>query len=234
MVQRVRAWLAVRRRLERHQAVLEAGSRKRVVGAGAKRRLVFIDRLLATLVHLCHGATHDVLACLFEVDRSTITRTIGEMRRPLLAIRGCTIATGVRRHALVEVIDHLGASGQTGIIDGTEVRVRRPAVGRSGVGWTAEQKPAIGVSEDHGGKLCRHYTRPTDGPGTYDRPPAGAGAGSGSSAGCRLRGQLRVFSIASSMWSAALRWPRALGCTMDSWSGRVTKPSTHLRSSQTL
>ncbi|MER7118161.1 transposase family protein [Streptomyces goshikiensis] len=74
-VQRVRAWLAVR------------------------RWLVFIDRLLATLVHLRHGATHDVLACLFEVDRSTITRT--------------------------------GASGQTGIIDGTEVRVRRPAVGRN-------------------------------------------------------------------------------------------------------
>ncbi|MFD5547387.1 transposase family protein [Streptomyces goshikiensis] len=74
-VQRVRAWLAVR------------------------RWLVFIDRLLATLVHLRHGATHDVLACLFEVDRSTITRT--------------------------------GASGQTGIIDGTEVRARRPAVGRN-------------------------------------------------------------------------------------------------------
>ncbi|MFC8953656.1 transposase family protein [Streptomyces sp. NPDC057101] len=29
-----------------------------------------------------------------------------------------------------EVIDHLGASGQTGIIDGTEIRVRRPTAGR--------------------------------------------------------------------------------------------------------
>ncbi|MFI8419939.1 transposase family protein [Streptomyces sp. NPDC085479] len=29
-----------------------------------------------------------------------------------------------------EVIDHFGASGQTGIIDGTEIRVRRPAAGR--------------------------------------------------------------------------------------------------------
>ncbi|MGM9387154.1 helix-turn-helix domain-containing protein [Streptomyces antibioticus] len=44
------------------------------MGAGAKHRLVFVDRLLATLVHLRHGATHDVLACWFGVDRSTITR----------------------------------------------------------------------------------------------------------------------------------------------------------------
>ncbi|MGW7327989.1 transposase family protein [Streptomyces sp. NPDC054840] len=50
--------------------------------------------------------------------------------RPLLATRGCTIAPGIRLRTLAEVIDHLGASGQTGIIDGTEIRVRRPAIGR--------------------------------------------------------------------------------------------------------
>ncbi|MFE2218484.1 transposase family protein [Streptomyces canus] len=48
--------------------------------------LVFVDRLLATLVHLRHGATHDVLACWFGVDRSTLTPAIGEVR-PLLAVR---------------------------------------------------------------------------------------------------------------------------------------------------
>ncbi|MFE7092942.1 transposase family protein [Streptomyces erythrochromogenes] len=116
-------------RHERHQAKLDSRPRQRAVGAGAKHRLVFIDRLLATLVHLRHGATHDVLACWFGVDRSTITRAIGEVR-PLLAARGCTIAVGIRLRTLVEVIDHLGASGQTGIIDGTEIRVRRPAAGR--------------------------------------------------------------------------------------------------------
>ncbi|MGW1642662.1 transposase family protein [Streptomyces lavendulae] len=99
------------------------------MGAGAKHQLVFIDRLLATLVHLRHGATHDLLACWFGVDRSTITRAIGEVR-PLLATRGCTIAPGIRLRTLAEVIVHLGASGQTGIIDGTEIRVRRPAAGR--------------------------------------------------------------------------------------------------------
>jgi hypothetical protein len=99
------------------------------VGAGAKHRLVFVDRLLVTLVHLRHGVTHDVLACWFGVDRSTITRAIGEVR-PLLAERGCTVTAGVRLRTLAEVVDHLGESGKTGIIDGAEIRVRPPAVGR--------------------------------------------------------------------------------------------------------
>ncbi|MFI1279744.1 transposase family protein [Streptomyces sp. NPDC020858] len=114
---------------ERHQARLVARPRKRTVGAGARHRLVFIDRLLATLMHLRHGATHDVPACWFGVDRSTVTRAIGEVR-PLLAEQGCTTTPGTRLRTLAEVVDHLGSSGQTGITDGTEIRVRRPAVGR--------------------------------------------------------------------------------------------------------
>ncbi|MFJ7181590.1 transposase family protein [Streptomyces massasporeus] len=90
---------------------------------------MFVDRLLAMLVHLRHAVTHDVLACWFGVDRSTITRAIGEVR-PLLAERGCTISPGARLRTLAEVVDHLGTSGQTGIIDGAEIRVRRPAAGR--------------------------------------------------------------------------------------------------------
>ncbi len=43
---------------------------------------------------------------------------------------GCTVTPDIRLRTLAEVIDHLGASGQTGIIDGTKVRVRRPAAGR--------------------------------------------------------------------------------------------------------
>ncbi|MGW1396837.1 helix-turn-helix domain-containing protein [Streptomyces nigra] len=114
---------------ERHQARLASRSRKRAVGAGAKHRLVFVDRLLVTLVHLRHGATHDVLACWFGVDRSIITRAVGEVR-PLLAERGCTVSPDVRLRSLADVVDHLGASGKTGIVDGTEIRVRRPAAGR--------------------------------------------------------------------------------------------------------
>ncbi|MET8809190.1 transposase family protein [Streptomyces sp. NPDC004546] len=114
---------------EQHHARLATRPRQRAVGAGAKRQFVFVDRLLATLVNLRHGTTHDVLACWFGVDRSTITRAIGEVR-PLLAQRGCTVARGIRLRTLAEVIEHLGASDQTGIIDGTEIRVRRPAAGR--------------------------------------------------------------------------------------------------------
>jgi hypothetical protein len=60
---------------------------RRAVGAGAKHELVLVESLLATLVHLRHGATHDVLTCWFGVDRSTATRAIGEVR-PMLAMRG--------------------------------------------------------------------------------------------------------------------------------------------------
>jgi len=114
---------------EQHQARLTARPRQRAVGAGAKHRFVFVDRLLATLVSLRHGTTHDVLACWFGVDRSTITRAIGEVR-PLLAQRGCTVAPDVRLRTLAEVVEYLGVDGRTGIIDGTEIRVRRPAAGR--------------------------------------------------------------------------------------------------------
>ncbi|MFF5092739.1 transposase family protein [Streptomyces niveus] len=114
---------------ERQRARLASRPRKRAMGAGVKHRLVFVDRLPATLVHLRHGTTHDMLACWFGVDRSTITRAVNEVR-PLLAERGCTVGPDVRLRTLAEAVDHLGATGKTGIIDGTEIRVRRPAQGR--------------------------------------------------------------------------------------------------------
>ncbi|WP_237530278.1 hypothetical protein [Streptomyces sp. SID3915] len=36
----------------------------------------------------------------------------------------------VRLRTLAEVVAHLGATVKTGIINGTKIRVRRPAVGR--------------------------------------------------------------------------------------------------------
>ncbi|MEU6547975.1 hypothetical protein [Streptomyces sp. NPDC046859] len=50
--------------------------------------------------------------------------------RPLLAERGRTVTPGLNMRTPAEVVDHLGASGKTGIIDGTEIRARRPAAGR--------------------------------------------------------------------------------------------------------
>lgn len=87
---------------------LVSRQRSRAVGAGAKYCLVFIDRLL---VSLRYAVTNDVLACWFGVDRSTITRSIAEIR-PLLAARGWTVPVGVRLRTLAEVVDHLGGSGQ--------------------------------------------------------------------------------------------------------------------------
>ncbi|MFJ4338505.1 transposase family protein [Streptomyces sp. NPDC088915] len=92
-----------------------------------------VDRLLATLVHRRHGVTHDAPACWFGVDRSTSSRAVGEVRL-LLAERGCTVSPDVRPRTLAEVVEHLGAGGKTGIIDGTEIRARRPAAGRRGRG----------------------------------------------------------------------------------------------------
>ncbi len=39
---------------------------------------------------------------------------------------------GVRLRTLADVVAHLGASGQLGLLDATEVRVRRPAPGCAG------------------------------------------------------------------------------------------------------
>jgi hypothetical protein len=54
--------------------------------------------------------------------------------RPLLAKHGCTVNPGIRLRTLAEVIDHLGATGRTGIVDGTAIRVRRPAADPQGPG----------------------------------------------------------------------------------------------------
>ncbi|WP_229923012.1 helix-turn-helix domain-containing protein [Streptomyces griseocarneus] len=59
---------------ERHQAQLASRDRKRAAGAGARHKLVFVDRLPATLAHLRHGTTQEVLACWFGVDRSVCAR----------------------------------------------------------------------------------------------------------------------------------------------------------------
>ncbi|MEU5507611.1 transposase family protein [Streptomyces fungicidicus] len=115
----------------RHQA--RGGARKRALGAGARHQLVFVDRLVATLIHLRHDLPHAVLALLYEVDRSTVTRAVGEVRR-LLARRGFAVADrpGVRLRTLEDVFAYAQAEGVRLRLDATEVQVRRPAAGRGG------------------------------------------------------------------------------------------------------
>ncbi|ALC18724.1 helix-turn-helix domain-containing protein [Streptomyces pristinaespiralis] len=96
------------------------------MSAGARHQLVFIDRLLATLIHLRHDLSHSVLGLLFGVDRSTVTRAIAEVRE-LLAERGCAgpDRPGLRLRTLADVF----ACAQAEKIElcATEVQVRRPA-----------------------------------------------------------------------------------------------------------
>jgi hypothetical protein len=61
--------------------------RLRAAGAGPNHELVFVDRVIATLVILRFQLPHAALAVLYGVDRSTITRAVHEIR-PLLATRG--------------------------------------------------------------------------------------------------------------------------------------------------
>ena len=71
--------------------------RKRAAGAGPDHDLAFTDRVIATLVYLRFQLPHAALAVLYGVDRSTITRAVGEIR-PLLAARGFAVPgeAGVR------------------------------------------------------------------------------------------------------------------------------------------
>jgi hypothetical protein len=107
--------------------------RQRVAGAGPGRELVFTDRVIATLVVLRFQLPHAALAVFYGVDRSTITRAVGEIR-PLLAARGFAVPDhpGLRLHSLADVFAYAAAEGVTLRIDGTEVQVRRPRAGRPG------------------------------------------------------------------------------------------------------
>jgi hypothetical protein len=107
--------------------------RRRAQGAGPGRELPFTDRVIATLVILRFQLPHAALAVFYEVDRSTITRAVHEIR-PLLAARGFAVPgkPGLRLRTLADVFAYAASKGVELRIDGTEVQVRRPAVSRPG------------------------------------------------------------------------------------------------------
>ena len=107
--------------------------RRRAPGAGPHHRLVFADRVLATLVSLRCQLPHQALAVLYGVDRATVTRAVGEVR-PLLAARGFAVPgqPGVRLRTLADVFAYAAAHGVELRIDGTETQVRRPRPNRPG------------------------------------------------------------------------------------------------------
>ncbi|MGI5143625.1 MULTISPECIES: transposase family protein [unclassified Streptomyces] len=123
-------WTAVRESALHER---RGGGQRRAAGAGRKQKLVFTDRLLVTLVHLRHQLPHAALAELYEVDRSTVSAAIREVR-PLMAGRGFAVPgrTGVRLRTVEDVFAYAAAEGVDLRIDGTEVQVRRPRAGRPG------------------------------------------------------------------------------------------------------
>jgi hypothetical protein len=107
--------------------------RLRAPGAGPDHDLVFVDRVVVTLVVLRFQLPHAALAVLYGVDRSTVTRAVHEVR-PLLAARGFAVPgrPGLRLHTLADVFAYASAEGVELRIDGTEVQVRRPAANKPG------------------------------------------------------------------------------------------------------
>ncbi len=108
-------------------------ARKRAEGAGARHQLMFVDRLVATLIHLRHDLPHSVLGLLFGVDRSTLTRAVGEVHT-FLAERGCAVPDrpGLRLRTLTDVFAYAQAEGVELRLDAAEIQVRRPPAGRGG------------------------------------------------------------------------------------------------------
>ncbi|MGK5449782.1 transposase family protein [Streptomyces radiopugnans] len=113
--------------LEGRRHAARGGARKRAAGAGARHQLVFVDRLVVTLIHLRHDLPHSVLGLLSGVDRSTITRAVAEIRT-LLAERGCAVPNrpGLRLRTLTDVFAYAQAEGVELRLDTTEIQVRRP------------------------------------------------------------------------------------------------------------
>ena len=140
-------------------------SRIRKPGAGRRPRLTFTDRVVITLVHLRLAIPHAALAVAYQVDRSTVTRAVTQIR-PLLARRGCATTTAVRLHTLADVFAYAASEGVTLRLDATEIRVRRPRQGRPGrkafVSGKLKQntiKTTI-AADHHGATLWCGATRP--------------------------------------------------------------------------
>nr|WP_240803232.1 transposase family protein [Streptomyces sp. A1499] len=91
------------------------GQRIRARGAGAKDKLTTADRVLTTVLYLRKLGTRDLLAQLFGVNTSTLTRAVHQVQ-PLLAEHGCTIPPSTARfRTLADVTAFLANSNSTKI-----------------------------------------------------------------------------------------------------------------------
>jgi len=141
--------------------------RMRAPGAGPDHDLPFVDRVIVTLVNLRFQLPHELLAELYGVHRSTVTRAVGEVR-PLLAARGFAVPgrPDLRLRTLADVFAYAAAHGVELRLDGTEVQVRRPRAGKPGrrafVSGKKKQntKKATVVTDEQGRTLWAGAFRP--------------------------------------------------------------------------
>lgn len=110
--------LAHQREQLRHER--RGGARLRAPGAGAKDKLSDTDRILATVLCLRKIGTHDLLARLFGVTGSTLTRAVQEAR-PLLAEHAIQPSTA-RFRTSTDVTAHLDRYGSQ---PGTKIKTAR-------------------------------------------------------------------------------------------------------------
>ncbi|WP_433257826.1 transposase family protein [Streptosporangium sp. CA-135522] len=164
VVELARPWQAM---VEGRRHMVRGGERRRAAGAGARHRLVFADRVIATLIYLRHDLPHAVLGVLFAVDRSTITRAVGEIRT-LLAARGFAVPqhNGLRLRTLADVFAYAHAERVVLRLDATEVQVRRPTGHRGGRRAFVSGKKKMNtmkatvVADEHGRTLWAGAIRP--------------------------------------------------------------------------
>jgi DDE superfamily endonuclease/Helix-turn-helix of DDE superfamily endonuclease len=141
--------------------------RMRAPGAGPDHDLPFADRVIVTLVNLRFQLPHELLAELYGVHRSTVTRAVGEVR-PLLAARGFAVPgrPDLRLRTLADVFAYAAAHGVELRLDGTEVQVRRPRAGKPGrrafVSGKKKQntKKATVITDEQGRTLWAGAFRP--------------------------------------------------------------------------
>ena len=105
--------------------------RHREAGAGRHHELEYVDRVLVTLAVLRLQIPHACLALMFDVDRSTVTRAIHQVR-PLLAACGFATPEGPRLRTLEDVFAYANHHNVALRVDGSEIQVRRPRASRPG------------------------------------------------------------------------------------------------------
>ncbi|PWI04840.1 hypothetical protein DIZ27_42840 [Streptomyces sp. NWU339] len=87
---------ALEEQRERFRSRQRGGERLRARGAGAKDKLSAPGRILATVLYRRKLGTHELLAGLFGVTRSTLSRAVQEVQ-PLLAKHGQAIRPSTAR-----------------------------------------------------------------------------------------------------------------------------------------